>query len=138
VDDAPSLPPAVLDELRARLLAERRRLANRAAAILADAEDERWTPDRGDPHDRAAAERIRQALARRSEADARLLAEIDAALERMDAGTYGICEDTGEPIPLARLRAIPWARYLAEVQAQFEGADRAAAAVAPDPDEGYS
>ena len=40
----------------------------------------------------------------------RTLAEIDAALARMDAGTYGLSVTTGEPIPLERLRLIPWAR----------------------------
>lgn len=39
------------------------------------------------------------------------LGEIDAALERMRAGSYGICERTGKPISAARLRAIPWTRY---------------------------
>lgn len=38
------------------------------------------------------------------------LAEVAAALRRIDAGTYGICEATGAPIAAARLRAIPWAR----------------------------
>ena len=40
------------------------------------------------------------------------LAEIDAALERLRATPerYGICEDTGRPIPLERLEIIPWAR----------------------------
>jgi RNA polymerase-binding transcription factor DksA len=38
------------------------------------------------------------------------LTEIDAALLRMDAGTYGICETCGKPIPPERLAAIPWTR----------------------------
>ncbi|MBI5766473.1 MAG: DUF2934 domain-containing protein [Verrucomicrobia bacterium] len=38
------------------------------------------------------------------------LAEIDAALERIANGTYGVCEVTGQLIPEARLRAVPWAR----------------------------
>jgi len=39
------------------------------------------------------------------------LYEIDAALKRIEDGTYGICELTGQPIPWARLVAIPWARF---------------------------
>ena len=38
------------------------------------------------------------------------LVEIDAALERIDAGTYGMCEVCGKPIGAERLAAIPWAR----------------------------
>ncbi len=40
------------------------------------------------------------------------LSEIEAALGRIDAGNYGICEKTGKPIPVARLRANPIARTL--------------------------
>ncbi len=39
------------------------------------------------------------------------LFEIDCALQRIRDGTYGFCEDTGNAIPAARLRAIPWTRY---------------------------
>jgi RNA polymerase-binding transcription factor DksA len=45
----------------------------------------------------------------RSELEAQL-ADVEAALGRLDAGTYGIDEDTGEPIDPARLRAVPTAR----------------------------
>ena len=38
------------------------------------------------------------------------LGEVEAALARICAGTYGICEDTGKAISRARLRAVPWAR----------------------------
>ncbi|MBL7663696.1 MAG: TraR/DksA family transcriptional regulator [Bacteriovoracaceae bacterium] len=38
------------------------------------------------------------------------LRQIDLALHKMDMGTYGICEETGEPIELKRLERIPWAR----------------------------
>lgn len=41
---------------------------------------------------------------------ARELREVDAALKRIAAGSYGVCEDTGEPIPYARLKAKPTAR----------------------------
>lgn len=41
-----------------------------------------------------------------SEARAKV-AEIDAALERVDAGTYGVCESCGKPIPKARLEVVP-------------------------------
>jgi RNA polymerase-binding protein DksA len=41
----------------------------------------------------------------------RTLAEVEAALGRMDRGTYGVCEGCGEPIPEVRLEALPWARF---------------------------
>ena len=45
-----------------------------------------------------------------SERDRAQLREIDDALARVDAGTYGVSERSGEPIGYPRLRAVPWAR----------------------------
>ncbi len=47
-----------------------------------------------------------------------ILRDIDHALERIEEGTYGICEVTGKPIPVARLRAIPWATMTVEAAEQ--------------------
>ena len=41
----------------------------------------------------------------------KIVREIHEALKRIQEGTYGICEGTGEPIPKMRLKGIPWARY---------------------------
>ena len=49
------------------------------------------------------------------------LYEIDAALKRIEDGTYGICELTGRPIPWERLEAIPWTRFSLEAENQLEG-----------------
>jgi DnaK suppressor protein len=43
-----------------------------------------------------------------------LLHEVEKALERLDEGTYGLDEISGEPIPVERLRALPWARMTVE------------------------
>ncbi len=48
------------------------------------------------------------------------LYEIEEALKRIDAGTYGVCEMSGEKIAQARLEALPFARYTVACQAQFE------------------
>ena len=48
------------------------------------------------------------------------LAEVENALAKFDQGTYGLCEVCGRPIPLARLRALPEARYDVEHQAEVE------------------
>ena len=44
------------------------------------------------------------------DSERKLISEIDQALERIEEGTYGICQVNGEPIPKPRLEAIPWAR----------------------------
>ena len=53
------------------------------------------------------------------------LYEIEEALKRVDAGTYGVCEMSGRPIPDARLEAIPFARFTVECQTQIEKQKRA-------------
>ncbi|MHC4071103.1 MAG: TraR/DksA family transcriptional regulator [Planctomycetota bacterium] len=45
------------------------------------------------------------------DSEKRILMEINGALDRIESGTYGICESGGERIPKKRLEAIPWARY---------------------------
>ena len=51
------------------------------------------------------------------------LYEVDEALKRILNGTYGVCEETGKPIPAARLRAIPWTRFTKEVETRLEQED---------------
>jgi DnaK suppressor protein len=48
------------------------------------------------------------------DSERKLLQEIDDALQRIENGTYGICEGTGEQITKARLEAKPWAKYCVE------------------------
>lgn len=55
-----------------------------------------------------------------SQSDRALLREIEAALQRLEQGTFGICEMTGEPIEKKRLEAIPWARYSLKAQEKME------------------
>jgi DnaK suppressor protein len=48
------------------------------------------------------------------------LKDVDRALQKIDEGTYGICDDTGEPIPKGRLEAIPEAIRTVEAQQRYE------------------
>jgi DnaK suppressor protein len=48
------------------------------------------------------------------------LSEITHALAKMDKGTYGVSELSGSPIPLERLRAVPWARFTADEEEEEE------------------
>jgi RNA polymerase-binding transcription factor DksA len=45
------------------------------------------------------------------DSERKIVREIHEAIKRIQEGTYGICEGTGEPIPKMRLKGIPWARY---------------------------
>ncbi|WP_292455691.1 TraR/DksA C4-type zinc finger protein, partial [Mesorhizobium sp.] len=50
----------------------------------------------------------------------KLISKIDSALQRIDEGTYGYCEETGEPIALKRLDARPIATLSIEAQERHE------------------
>jgi DnaK suppressor protein len=50
----------------------------------------------------------------------RRLGEIERALQKMEEGTYGVCDDTGEEIPKGRLEAVPEAIRTVEAQQRFE------------------
>ena len=52
------------------------------------------------------------------------LSEIEAALQRILDGTYGLCEETSLPIPADRLEAIPWTRFTKEAEERFEHLER--------------
>jgi RNA polymerase-binding protein DksA len=60
---------------------------------------------------------VADTLSRLEGRERRQLDEVNAALSRLEAGTYGVCEQCSRPIPLARLRAMPSARYCVECQA---------------------
>ena len=53
-----------------------------------------------------------------------MIAKIDAALARLDDGTYGYCEETGEPISIKRLEARPIATLSVEAQERHERRER--------------
>jgi len=74
--------------------------------------------------DRASSETDRAIELRARDRQRKLIAKIDAALARIDEGTYGYCEETGEPIALKRLEARPIATLSLEAQERHERNER--------------
>ena len=70
--------------------------------------------------DRASSETDRAIELRARDRQRKLISKIDAALARLDEGTYGYCEETGEPISLRRLDARPIATLSIEAQERHE------------------
>ncbi len=95
-----------LIEQRAKYTHSADRLAAEAAALMADREpgDVQFDEESGEG-DTIAVERDRDLAL--SAAARQAVSEIDAALERLEAGTYGICLVSGDPVPRERLEAIP-------------------------------
>jgi DnaK suppressor protein len=76
--------------------------------------------DGGDLADRTDAELSRRTRSITHQHAMRELAEVDAALTKIERGTYGIDENTGRPISLIRLEAIPTARFDIQGQQRHE------------------
>ena len=74
--------------------------------------------------DRASTETDRSIELRARDRQRKLIAKIDAALSRIDDGTYGYCDETGEPIALKRLEARPIATLSIEAQERHERRER--------------
>jgi DnaK suppressor protein len=96
---------ATLRERLERMRGELRTRLERAEAIAREAEPE------VEPLDAAEQTREQDDAILRADRDRAQLREVEGALRRMEAGTYGISQISGEPISFARLRAVPWARY---------------------------
>lgn len=113
------LSAAERTELRKRLESERRRLQ---ALYRDDVRRERAVEfgEAEDLIDRSEKGELREEESALADLEREQLRLVEEALERMAGGSYGFCLRTGDPIPLARLRAVPWARFRREVQEEFE------------------
>ncbi|HZA14213.1 MAG TPA: TraR/DksA C4-type zinc finger protein [Myxococcaceae bacterium] len=100
----------VIDAQAREILMNRRRAIRRLIAESEAGEKMRNPEAESDLLDRALAEEDAIILHRLTEGERRELAEIDAALERIAVGAYGLCAACGGPIGRQRLRAIPEAR----------------------------
>jgi RNA polymerase-binding protein DksA len=81
---------------------------------------QRESANHPDLADRASSETDRAIELRARDRQRKLIAKIDAALQRLEDGTYGYCEETGEPISLKRLDARPIATLSIEAQERHE------------------
>ena len=82
------------------------------------------TENHPDLADRASSETDRSLELRTRDRQRKLISKIDDALRRIEDGSYGYCEDTGEPITLARLEARPVATLSLEAQERHERRER--------------
>ncbi len=119
--DEPYMNPRQLAYFRKKLLDWRQALLDEWQRTVSQSQTE--SENLGDEADRAAWESQHTFELRTRDRYQRLLAEIGAALKRIDDGSYGYCEDTGEPIGLQRLEARPIASLTVEAQERRERAN---------------
>ena len=107
---------------RAKLLAWKDDILKEARETLQHLQDE--NQNHPDIADRASSETDRAIELRARDRQRKLIAKIEAAVGRIDDGTYGYCEETGEPISLKRLEARPIATLSVEAQERHERRER--------------
>ena len=120
---ASHIKPKEMEELRGLLLEERKKILDHLLKLQGASTSE-LSELSGDSADVASIEISQNSMTKLGSRQRRLLKKIDLALEKMDDGTYGICELTGEPIPVARLRARPVAQYTVEAKEELERKER--------------
>ena len=110
------------DYFRQKLLDLKEDILKEAKETLQHLQDE--NQNHSDLADRASSETDRAIELRARDRQRKLIAKIDAAIQRIDDGTYGYCEETGEPIALKRLEARPIATLSLEAQERHERRER--------------
>jgi DnaK suppressor protein len=121
-DDEAFMNPLQLEYFRQKLLRWRAELLAESSGTLQHLKDETLAhPDLGD---RATVETDRSLELRTRDRERKLVSKIDAALLRIEDGSYGFCEVTDEPIGLRRLEARPIATMTLEAQERHERRER--------------
>ena len=121
-EDEPFMCDRQREYFRRKLLAWKEDILQESRETLATLQNE--NENHPDLADRASSETDRAIELRARDRQRKLIAKIDAALQRIDDGTYGFCEETGEPISLKRLDARPIATFSIEAQERHERRER--------------
>jgi DnaK suppressor protein len=121
-DKEPFMNERQRDYFRQKLMDWREDILKEAKETLQHLQDE--SQNHPDLADRASSETDRAIELRARDRQRKLISKIDAALQRIEDGTYGFCEETGEPITLKRLEARPIATLSIEAQERHERRER--------------
>lgn len=117
-DDEPFMNERQKSYFRAKLVTWKNDILREARETLEALQRE--NANHPDLADRASSETDRSIELRARDRQRKLISKIDAALLRIDEGTYGFCEETGDPINLKRLDARPIATLSIEAQERHE------------------
>ena len=121
-EDEPFMNERQREYFRRKLIRWKSDILREAQETLANLQSE--NENHPDLADRASSETDRAIELRARDRQRKLIAKIDAALSRIDDGSYGFCEETGDPISLKRLEARPIATLSLEAQERHERNER--------------
>ena len=117
-EDEPFMNPRQREYFRNKLLAWKDEILRESRGTLENLQEE--SQNHPDMADRASSESDRALELRTRDRQRKLIGKIDSALKRIEDGTYGYCEETGDPIGVARLDARPTATLSLEAQELHE------------------
>ncbi len=117
-EDEPFMSPRQREYFRRKLENWKEDILRESRETLENLQEE--SQNHSDMADRASSESDRALELRTRDRQRKLISKIDAALKRIDDGTYGYCEETGDPIGIARLDARPIATLSLEAQETHE------------------
>jgi DnaK suppressor protein len=117
-DEEEFMSPVMKEYFGSKLKGWREELLEESSETLVHLQEN--TGMEADIADRASTETERSLELRTRDRARKLIAKIDEALERLENGTYGFCEETAEPISLSRLEARPIATLSLEAQERHE------------------
>jgi len=121
-EDEPFMNERQVEYFKQKLLNWKDDILREARETLTHLQSE--TENHPDLADRASSETDRSLELRTRDRQRKLISKIDDALRRIEDGSYGYCEDTGEPIGVARLEARPIATLSLEAQERHERRER--------------
>ncbi len=121
-DDELFMSEFQLEYFRLKLLKWRAELLHESVETVAHMQEE--SLHQPDLTDRASLETDRALELRTRDRERKLISKIDAALRRIEDGSYGFCEETGDPIGIRRLEARPIATLSLEAQERHERLER--------------
>jgi DnaK suppressor protein len=121
-EDEPFMNERQLEYFKDKLLAWKDEILRESRETVSHLQKE--TENHADLADRASSETDRALELRTRDRQRKLISKIDQALRRVEDGSYGYCEETGEPIGLARLDARPTATMSVEAQERHERRER--------------
>jgi len=121
-EDEPFMNERQLEYFKEKLLAWKEEILRESRETVVHLQKE--TENHADLADRASSETDRALELRTRDRQRKLISKIDQALRRVEDGSYGYCEETGEPIGLARLDARPTATMSVEAQERHERRER--------------
>ena len=105
-----------VEKYRQKLIAKEEELVH----LLDRSVREQPAPGGLDSADESVYSQQKEFMFAQADSNTQLLIQVRAAIKRIEEGTYGECQEDGEPIPAARLEALPWAQYCVKHQEMIE------------------